>query len=84
MGAHDGRYKLFFNYRRMMEDLVRVCVADAAEKTRIGQHPLHGVVLAPEQFGESRQIDLEDLGTTGVERRQRIASLDEMERSTPL
>lgn len=23
MGPHDGRYKLFFSYRRMMEDLVR-------------------------------------------------------------
>ena len=59
-GQHDWREACG------MENLVAVGVADAAEKSRIGQRPLERVILHDETVAKNAQIDLKNFDSATV------------------
>ncbi len=69
---------------RAMQDLVGISVADAAEEARIGERALDGVVLGDEAGREGLAGRRHDVDAAGVERRQRGAAGDDVQRRAPL
>src|SRR4051812_47124161 len=65
-----------------MQDLVGVCIADPAEKTRIGEGALERVVLLREALAKGIEARMFELETAHVERRERRTAFDQMERCT--
>src|SRR5206468_3722962 len=49
-----------------VQDLVRICVADAAEEARVGERPLERMALADERGAKVPEVRLEDLESAGV------------------
>src|SRR5262245_16439664 len=65
----------------MMQNFVRIGIADAAEQTRIGERTLQRVVLASECIAEGLKGRIHDLESSAVERSQCAFALSEMQRS---
>src|SRR5947208_1270289 len=67
-----------------MEDLIRVGVADSAEKVRISQRTLESVALAREKRAKCLDIDFENFRATRIESAHRCLSAHQMERCSSL
>ena len=67
-----------------MQDFVRVGIADAAKKTRIGKRALQRVIFAQQPFTECLQVGIEGFETAHVERRQLGFAMHHVERSALL
>ena len=67
-----------------MQDFVGIRIADAAEQMRIGQRALDGVILVREPRGEGVAIEREDVDAAGIERCERGAAMQHVQRGAPL
>src|SRR5687768_10190229 len=67
-----------------MKDLVGVCVANSAEKPRIGERSLESVILTGESRRKLIPIDFERLGATSVELGKRSLSSHQRNRRASL
>src|SRR5439155_12065864 len=67
-----------------VQDLVRVCIADAAEEARIGERPLKRVALADERRAKVLDVRLEHLEAAGVVGLESRLATDQIERSALL
>src|SRR5262249_38876352 len=75
-----GARELQRRQARGVENLVRVGVADAAEKPRIGQRAFHRVVLARQGLSKLVTRDLKRLDAARIERSERRLALHELHR----
>src|SRR5512132_1977477 len=67
-----------------MEYLVGVGVAYPAEKARVGERPLKGVILLNQPLSEFHQIRLEDFESSSPELLERLFTAHQPEGRTPL
>src|ERR1017187_4595660 len=74
----DGRQS------RGMQDLVRIGIADAAERPRIGERPLQRVILESKRLAEHRQIRYENIDAAGIERAQPLLAPHHVQRRPTL
>jgi hypothetical protein len=67
-----------------MEDLIGIGVADAAEEAGIGEGALERVIFRRQRRPKSREIGLENVDSTGVQRAQTVLAADDVQRRAPL
>ena len=63
---------------RRVQNLIRICVADATQNARVGQSSLEGSIFDRERLAKSLEVAGEDVDAPGVDGSQRLLTLEKI------